>query len=111
MSAEDIKEIEVTIDQAKEQVERMEALDRLRQNKDWKNIIEEGYFEKEASRLVCALGEPALQEDKQQEQLQNMMKGVTWFRQYLNSIYMFGRQAQQAMPSYEQTREEIYNEQ
>jgi len=108
--SEEYKQIELTIDQCKESIELLDALDRLRKNADWKFLIETNYLEKEASRLVLAKADPALQEDAQQEQLDKMIHGVGWFRQYLHKIIQMGLQAKRTLPEHEQTREEILSE-
>jgi hypothetical protein len=106
----ELRQIEMTIDQAKEQIELLEALNRLRKNKDFDLVIEKGYLEKEACRLVLAKGEPALQSEEQQKHLDKMMIGVAYFRQYLHKIYQFGNQAQMALKDHENTRDEIMAE-
>ena len=106
----DIHSIEVTIEQAKGQIDNMQALDRLRKNKDFIKLLEDGYLKEEASRLVLALAEPALQSDENQRQLKKMIDGVGYFRQYLNKIYQFGHQSENAMASHEATRTELMSE-
>jgi hypothetical protein len=104
---EDLESINVTIEECKSQIEKMEALERLRKSSDWKAIIEEGYLKEEAARLVYAKAEPQLQEDKQQKQLLSMIDGVGWFRQYLNTVYRFGNQAKQVIEDHRQTRDKL----
>lgn len=110
MLEQDIAEIDITMDQCKENIELMECLDRLRKNKDWTKLIEKGYLEKEAARLVLAKAEPSLQAEEHQNSLDKMINGVGYFRQYLNKIYQIGYQSQRALPEHENTRNELMEE-
>lgn len=105
-----LEQVELTIEEAKKSIERMEALKRLRQNRDFVSLLEEGYLQEEAARLVLAKAEPALQSEEQQKMLDNMITAVGYYRQYLNKIFQFGNHAQHAMSQHEQTRDEIMAE-
>jgi len=106
----DLQSVEITIEQAKAQIENMQALDRLRKNKDFIALIETGFLKDEASRVVLALAEPALQADDQQKQLYKMIDACGYLRQYLNRIYQFGHHAEGALASHEDTRNELMSE-
>jgi hypothetical protein len=106
----ELRQIELTIEQAQENIDKLEALDRLRKNRDWKFIIEEGYLKEEAQRLVLAKAEPALRSDDHQKELDNMIMALSYFRQYLNKLYQFGEQAKRAIEDHRQTRDEIASE-
>lgn len=58
LKKERIKEIDDSIKENLEKIELAEALDRLKQNADYKLFFEEGYFEKEGRRLVDNLLAP-----------------------------------------------------
>jgi uncharacterized protein YoxC len=105
-----LHEIEMTIEDAQRSIDEMQSLDRLRDSKDWKNLIEVGYLEKEAARLVLAKADPGLQDDNNQKQLDKMIDAVGYFRQYLNKIYQFGHHAERAIHDHRQTRDEIQQE-
>ena len=47
-----VEEIELEINQAKEKVALKDSLEKLIKNRDFKKVITEGYFEQEAIRLV-----------------------------------------------------------
>ena len=106
----DIEEVELSIEEAQKNIDKMEALNRLRQNKDFKELIEVGYLQDEASRTVLAKAEPALQSDEQQRILDNMINSIGYFRQYLNKIYQFGNQSSRAIDEHRNTRDELRNE-
>ena len=67
-----ILEHEISIESAKANIEKAKALDRLKNNEDFKTIFLEGYFDKYASNLVLLKSSPAM-EDKQ-EQLDQWFK-------------------------------------
>lgn len=52
MSTDTIQEIELNIKEAKQVVETGKALERLRNNRDFKRLIADEYLHKEAVRLV-----------------------------------------------------------
>lgn len=106
----DIENVELSIAEARKHIEQMEALDRLRTNADFKLIFEQGYLKDEATRLVLARAEPIMQTQEHQDQLNKLIDGVGYFRQYLNKIYQFGRQSQQAIKADQETLTELMNE-
>jgi hypothetical protein len=106
----ELEQIELTIEEAQKSIDKMEALERLRKNADFKVLIEGGFLKEEAARLVLMKAEPNLQDEFQQKMLDNMIIAVGYFRQYLNKIYQFGRHAEQAIESHRETRNEIMAE-
>ncbi len=107
---EQLEQIELSIDQAKESVAKMKALNKLTDNKEFTQLIREGYFEKEASRLVLMLAEPAMQEETSQEMLQKQITAIGYLRQYFITINQMGRMAQKSLTDDEETREALLAE-
>ena len=93
----DVQEIELNIETAKATIDRMDVFLRLVDNKDFKEIIEKGYFEDEAVRLVGALASPSLADDVSQSEMQKDMIGVGRLRQYFYAIVQQGRAAANAV--------------
>lgn len=106
----ELEQIEVTIEEAEANINKLEALQRLRKNSDFKLLVEDGYLKDEASRLVLTLADPAVQGEEQQAVLHKMINGVGYFRQYLHRIYQFGYQAQRSIEDHRNTRNEIMDE-
>jgi len=106
----DLEQVELSIEEAQKNIDRMEALERLRKNRDFKLLVEEGYLQDEAARVVLAKAEPGLQGPEQQVMLENMIIAVGYFRQYLNKIYQFGSHSKRAMSEHQDTREELMAE-
>jgi hypothetical protein len=67
MSTNQLKEIEENIKAARKLVDLGDTLERLKSNRDFRAIVLEGYFEKEAIRLVQAKSNPALQSPEMQK--------------------------------------------
>jgi hypothetical protein len=107
---QELAQVEVSIEQAKANIDRASALERLKENRDFKEIILEGYFEKEASRLVLLKADPNMQEPNEQRQVEKMIDSIGYLRQYLNMIYQFGSMADNALEQHQKTREDILAE-
>ena len=105
---EQIHHVEIDIEQAKKSIERMEALDRLQRSPDFELIFNQGYFIDEAARLVWLKADPNMYGEREARQIAGMIDAIGYVRQYLATIYGLGRQAQQALPRHQQTREELY---
>lgn len=76
----DIQEIQISIEHAREVVAFGEAIERLIRNKDFQTVIDEGYTTKEARRLTMLLGDPAI-ENKSPIMLS--LQAIGEFHQYL----------------------------
>ena len=96
---QDVRTIELTIEEAQVAVAQKKIFLRLVDNKDFKEIIETGYFEAEAVRLVGALSSPALQDEYNQEQMQKEMSAIGRLRQYFYAIVQQGTTAERAIAS------------
>lgn len=107
---QEIEQVEISLQQAKEQIERAEALDRLHQNKDFRKMILEGYFKEEASRLVLLKGDINLSKEAE-EHCDKMINGIGVLRAYFQTVYHFGNMAEKAIADHEAAREELLQEQ
>jgi len=106
----EIEQIEISIDSARKDVEKMDGLLRLIKNKDFKSLIDDGYFVDEASRLVILRADPSMQEDRVQKNIDDSITAVGHFRQYLNTVMQIGRMAEQGIKEDEETRQELLAE-
>jgi len=102
-----IREIEIHIEQAKKDVEYGNTLDRLRKNKDFIEIVEEGFFRNEAERVCALKASPHIQGDGEQAQIDNIIISIGGFREYLRTINQLRSMALQAIADDEQARDEI----
>jgi hypothetical protein len=103
-----MEEVEVEIQQCKEAIARRDVMVRLRNNKDFQEIIEIGYLKEEAVRLIMAkvAGLPAEAMDK----LDKLAYGPGALAQHFDTILRLGDQAEQALNNNELTREELLTE-
>lgn len=105
-----IETLELNIKAAKKTAELGKSLDRLSRNRDFKNLILEGYFEKEAIRLVTLKGDPNMQDDESQRSLIKQMDAIGGLRQYMSAVVQLSRMAEKALIEDEETREQILAE-
>lgn len=106
-----IEQLEMTMDQAKQYIERAEALIRLSKDKDFKLIITDGYFLKEASRLVLSKATPDMMEKEViQKDMDNSIIAIGYLKRHFNSIIAMANVSRKALLDAEETREEILKE-
>jgi hypothetical protein len=110
MTDQNIETIEISIKQGKETVDKMNSLLKLTKNKDFKKVIDDGYFVEEASRLVLLKADPSLQSVEDQRQIDNSILAIGYFRQYLATIFQLGRMAEKSLKEDEEVREELMSE-
>jgi len=109
MSTE-IQEIEVRIEDIKEIIGDLEALNRLSNNKDFKRIIDEGYFVKKACESVIARANPEMQEKDKQEGLLKTIDAIGELRQYFKVITALGQRARNELEQHAGLLEAVLKE-
>lgn len=109
MTQDTLATIEQSIKQAKELVDVGAALTRLRSNRDFKRIILDGYFDKEAVRLVHLKADPAMQSPTSQQAIISAMDAIGNLHQYLMDIDRTADLAQKQIEDGEQAREDVLN--
>ena len=92
METQDVQEIQIAIDEAREIVEKRDALIRLSKNKDFKKIIEDGYFGDESRRLVGLLADNAMQN---KSNVFEALMGVSQLENYFALIVRDGNMMEQ----------------
>lgn len=106
MSQQEIQELELSIEAAREIVERGNMAARLAHHPDFKKIVMDGFFRDEAARLVHLLSDPNLPE-KDRAHVQNAINGVGYLKRYLHSLVQMGVVAEKEIAQGEETLEEI----
>jgi hypothetical protein len=81
-----VEQLENNLNYAKEGIELAEGIDKLFRNPTFKKVILQGYFEKEAIRLVSLLSDPSMQDEDNQTSIQNAMRGIGELRSWLNAM-------------------------
>ena len=110
MNSAELQHLEVIIKQAQKMVDLGDALERLRNNKDFKKVIGEGYFEQEAIRLVHLMSDSAMQSPELQTAIHKQMIAVGVFRDYLETLAIRAGMARRSVEADEATRDEILAE-
>lgn len=106
-----VQQVNLTIEQAKNNIERKKTLYRLLDNKDFKEIIDVGYFRDEAARLVQARADANMQGKEETRHVDRLIDGVGALRQYLAQIERWGLSAEGALAEHEQERAKMLQEQ
>ncbi len=109
-NADQLDQVEISIKQAKEKISYMKSLEKLAKNKDFKNLIDTGYLEKEAIRLVHLKADFNMASEDNQKYINDAINAVGFFRNYLSTVFQQGEHAKQALVSHEETREEILSD-
>lgn len=110
MFLSEIEKLDRNIKEARKIVERGNALERLSNNKDFKQIIGTGFFQEEAVRLVHLKADHNMQDPASQESITKQMDSIGVLSQYFNRVRHETRQAIKAIEADEETREELLRE-
>lgn len=110
MSNATIQAIEDNIRQARKIAEVGEALERLRNNRDFKKVMLEGYFEQEAIRLVHLKSDQNVQSPDMQKSIIAQIDAIGAVSQYFSTVMHKASIARKAIASDEEAREEILEE-
>lgn len=105
-----IQDIELNIKQAKELVDTGRALDRLRNNKDFIEVVKKGFFEQEAVRLVHLKSDPSMQSADSQLSINKQMDAIGALNQYFQVVYHRAELAEKAISADEEARDELLQE-
>ena len=102
-----LQAIEKSIEQAKETAELGRALERLRSNRDFKQIVISGYFDAEAVRLVHLKADPGMQKAESQASILKQMDAIGSFSSYLSTILHQASLAEKAVEAGEADKEDF----
>jgi hypothetical protein len=108
--SEDLEKIEVSIEDAKKAIARKDALNRLENNPDFKELITNGFLKDHAIRQVMMKAHPGYQSDEVQKNFDQQIIAVGQLKQYLVAVFAMGNSAAQALGADEATREELLAE-
>jgi hypothetical protein len=109
----DINQVETDITNVKKAIRRLELLEKLQSYPEWKELIEEGYFTQEASRVVKLRVDLGMRSagEIQMGWLEDMLTGIGAFNQYLNFIEQSGRAAKDQLEQHQETHADLLKEQ
>ena len=106
----DVEKIEMSIEAAKEKIEKANSLLRLENNADFKEIFSEGYLEKYAVSLVHRKTMIGLQDEMNQKYLDSQIIGISAVKQYMNFILTEAALAEETLADDEEERARILEE-
>ena len=105
-----VRNIDIEIQEAKDALSMLEAVERLSKNRDFKRVIENGFFRDEASRVCLLKADAQMANERSQGLLNNRLTGIGELHQYLRGLTTLGVMAQKALADAEQTRDEVLAE-
>ena len=105
-----MEEIDLTMEQAKKFISRRDTALKLTRDKLYLEVIQEGYFEDEAKRLVLLKGDPSFQTTEAQEDLDRRIFSIAYLFQYLEGIIQIGNMAERDLVEHESAKEELMDE-
>lgn len=107
MENEYLEAIEKSIQQSKVCIEAGNALKRLKDNRDFKLIVLNGYFENEAIRLVHLKSDPNMQKESSQEDIIKQIDAIGAFGNYMTTVLFRADMSLKSLASDEEAKEEI----
>ena len=110
MSDTELQQLERNIKHAQKTVDLGDALDRLRNNRDFKKVIGEAYFNEEAVRLVHLMSDSNMQSPEIQQSIHKQMIAIGVFHDFLNTLSTRADMARRSVAADEATRDELLAE-
>jgi len=105
-----IAQVELSIDEAKKQINKMNALIKLSNNKEYKEIFLDGFFQQYAIQQVMLKSDPSQQSADNQKAIIDNINSIGSVRVHLHGIIAQGRAAEAALADHEEAREELQEE-
>lgn len=102
----DIQDLEAQIKNAEELLANRNMALKLGDNHEFRKLILDEYFVKEAARLVQLSTDPSLDKDQQADALA-MAQATGHVKRYLSMIVQMGAHAERDLPDAKQTLEEL----
>ena len=107
MPADYIEQLDANIRESRKILKRGVALERLYSNRDFKEVILNGYMEQEAIRLVHLRVDPSMQSPEMQASLIKQIDAVANLGDYFRTVHHKAMLAEKGIASDEETREEL----
>jgi len=87
--------------EAKEIIALRDSFLKLKNNREFKKVVEVGYFKEEAARLVQASVNDELQDEVEQRINLEMIKAIGHLQKYFNAVVLRGNQLEQMLEDYQ----------
>lgn len=105
-----LEQVELSIEAAAIAIKAMKSLERLMKNKDFRKVIDTGYLETEAVRLVHLKADFNMASDDNQAFVNRGIDSIGMLRAYFSQILTKGHGSAAAMEDHELTREQLLEE-
>lgn len=110
MIDENIKMVEITIEELQEAVKLAEALIRLQDNPDFNLVVNKGYLQDDAIRLVHLRADPSQQTPEHQATIDKQIDGIGSLINYFRRILSMASTARDEIADHQETLEALRNE-
>ena len=104
------RSIEISIEQARDSVERKNMMDSLISNTEFNELFVIGYLEKEPARLTSLLADSDWQTDDKQKEIMDDLRAISGLRQYIMNIKAIGIQMENQIARSEHELDSLRNE-
>lgn len=101
----DSKQIQITIEAAKEAAKDFDALERLYKNKDFLRLIEKRYLQDEPIRITHLFADPACSTPEIRQSLQEKTLAIANFLAFLREVNRKGETMKEQIAVYERELE------
>lgn len=105
----DIQSLEAQLKQAKESVAQRDKIDKLMANREFKELILDGFIRDESARLAHVSGDPVLSE-KDQRDCVGMAQAGGHLKRFLNVLVSQANTAERQIPDIEAAIDEMRRE-
>ena len=105
-----MQEINITIEDAEKRVRLAELVREMEANAGFKELILEGYFKENASRLVMLKADKEFQTEDKQNAIDKDILGISVLGEFLRNLKIIGDMAKESLTDHEATRESIRRE-
>lgn len=103
----EVEQIELSIEQAKDKVEKAEMLEILFKNPQFKKLMVDGYMKDYAVKMVNAKAGLAYQDATQQKYIDGQIAAIGGLNQYLQLLLQEGRVAKESIIADSEERDRI----
>jgi hypothetical protein len=105
--AQETIQIEVTIEELEQAINKRNMLQMLEGNEAFKEVILEGYLEKNAIRLVHLKGASSMQTKEQQDGIDKQIMAVSMLGEHFRSVYAMANIAEKRLEQYTKELAEV----
>jgi hypothetical protein len=109
MNTSAVQGLEQQLQDAKATIQRRDRIARLLNNRDFKEIILEGYCKEDCARFTHQSADPSLTKDQQASAL-DMAQSAGHLKRYLTAAFQMAANAENSLPELEEALEEARGE-